>query len=125
MVRAEDTTNRIKLLEVLKATHEVAYLRLFLDYHGLQLLWSWMVDLEDAWLKAEILAVLGILPIPNKTVLKDSKVYDVIERWSKIEDTKSDINNILLITAQLPSLLNQVKKSRLKIVKKLLIQLKK
>lgn len=104
MVRAEDTTNRIKLLEVLKATHEVAYLRLFLDYHGLQLLWSWMVDLEDAWLKAEILAVLGILPIPNKTVLKDSKVYDVIERWSKIEDTKSDINNILLITAQLPSI---------------------
>ncbi|RWS15021.1 uncharacterized protein B4U79_12280 [Dinothrombium tinctorium] len=84
MVRAEDSVNRQKLLEVMKSTQEVAYLRLLLDYHGLQLLWSWMFELEDVWLKAEILEVLEILPIPNKTMLKDSKVLDVVEKWSKL-----------------------------------------
>ncbi|RWS30302.1 putative histone-lysine N-methyltransferase-like protein [Leptotrombidium deliense] len=83
MVRAEDSVNRQKLLQVMKSTQEIAYLRLLLDYHGLQLLWSWMFELEDIWLKAEILEVLEILPIPNKTMLKDSKILDVVEKWSK------------------------------------------
>ena len=87
MVRAEEFPNRVKLLDVLRNTKEVACLRLLLDYHGLQLLWSWMVDLEDVHLKAEIIKVLEVLPIPNKTMLKDSKVYDVIEKWSKSIDS--------------------------------------
>ena len=89
MVRAEDKTNRLKLLEVIRNTQEQACLRLLLDYHGLQLLWSWMVDLEDIDLKSEIIKVLEFLPIPNKTMLKDSKVYDVIEKWSIDKDSES------------------------------------
>ena len=44
-----------------------------------------MVDpsLNDIDLKADIIKVLEILPIPNKTVLKDSKVLDAVEKWSK------------------------------------------
>ena len=104
MVRAEDTPNRTKLLEVLKGTLEIAYLRLFLDYHGLQLLWSWMADLEDVYLKGEILEVLAILPIPNKTVLKDSKVLDVVERWSKqaASEASQRKNGVSSVNAQLP-----------------------
>ena len=66
-------------------TKEPACLRLFLDYHGLSLLWSWMVDvpLGATELKIQILATLKILPITNKTVLKDSKILSVVERWSK------------------------------------------
>ena len=54
-----------------------------MDYHGLQLLWSWMVDTDDAILKASILQILSILPIPNRTVLVDSKVMEMVEKWAK------------------------------------------
>lgn len=82
MVRAEDKQSRFKLLEIIRQTKENACIRLLLDYHGLRLLWSWMVDLEDVHLKAEIIGVLEFLQIPNKTMLKDSKVLEVIEKWS-------------------------------------------
>lgn len=82
MVRAEDMQSRFKLLEIIRHTKENACIRLLLDYHGLRLLWSWMVDLEDAHLKAEIIGVLEFLQIPNKTMLKDSKVLEVIEKWT-------------------------------------------
>ncbi|KAI1292232.1 Histone-lysine N-methyltransferase SETD2 [Halotydeus destructor] len=83
MIRAEDKDNRMKLLSIIKSTPEVAYLRLLLDYHGLQLLWSWMVEQEDPWLQSSILQVLEILPIPNKNILVDSKVLEIVEKWSK------------------------------------------
>ena len=83
MVRAEDMLSRIKLINIIKGTVEIAYLRLLLDYHGLQLMWSWMVEADDNELKAGILEVLEILPIPNKTMLTDSKVYSMVERWSQ------------------------------------------
>ncbi|XP_054168014.1 histone-lysine N-methyltransferase SETD2-like [Oppia nitens] len=93
MVRAEDTASRIKLIDIIKGTIEMTYLRLLLDYHGLQLLWSWMVEVEDNELKSSILELLEILPIPNKTMLTDSKVYAVVERWAQQTDepfVKSD-----------------------------------
>lgn len=103
MVRAEDSSSRRKLLDVIKGTVEVAYLRLFMDYHGLQLLWSWMVDVDDVWLKAEILEILEILPISNKTVLLDSKVLNVVERWSKSSgDENSIVNNVPVDSKALP-----------------------
>lgn len=43
MVRAEDLSSRSQLLKVLQKG-ETACLRLFLDYHGLRLIWSWMMD---------------------------------------------------------------------------------
>ncbi|XP_035204427.1 histone-lysine N-methyltransferase SETD2-like isoform X2 [Stegodyphus dumicola] len=82
MVRAEDFHSREKLLEILLGTSEVACLRLFLDYHGLSLLWSWMAYLTDEKLKEKILRVLKLLPVPNKTLLLDSKVMNVIEKWA-------------------------------------------
>ncbi|XP_074601391.1 SET domain containing 2 [Brevipalpus obovatus] len=96
MVRAEDSSSRQQLLEVLKATQEMAYLRLFLDYHGLQLLWSWMVDLEDVYLKGQILETLTNLPIPHRTALKDSKVLDIVERWSKSTENGNGSESVSL-----------------------------
>ena len=66
----------------------MACLRLFLDYHGLSLIWSWMADCpdKDFNLQREILETLQALPISNKTILKDSKILAMVEKWS----TKSE-----------------------------------
>lgn len=41
-------------------------------------------DSEEAQhFRLEVLKTLNTLPIPNKTMLKDSKIYGVVERWSK------------------------------------------
>lgn len=96
MVRAEDFENRKKLLEIIKNTPEQAYLRLFLDYHGLQLLWSWMVDCEDPWLKSLILDVLEVLPVTNRTMLTESKVFEVVERWAA-PPTDSPIDSLITL----------------------------
>ena len=46
MVRAESEETRLRLLLLLCAAHaNTPCLRLFMDYHGLSLLWSWMADL--------------------------------------------------------------------------------
>lgn len=86
MVRAEDFNSRVMLLRLLQ-TGEPACRRLFLDYHGLRVLWSWMADLgtghENVELKIEILKTLECLPITNKTQLTDSRVLSVVERWTK------------------------------------------
>ncbi|KAJ9595221.1 hypothetical protein L9F63_013482, partial [Diploptera punctata] len=87
MVRAEDLQSRAQLLKLLQGG-EPACRRLFLDYHGLRLIWSWMMDVganksNDGFnLRMEILQTLSKLPIPNKTVLQDSKVMSVVEKWS-------------------------------------------
>lgn len=47
MVRAEDMHSRAKLLRFLR-DGEPACCRLFLDYHGLRLIWSWMIDNRTA-----------------------------------------------------------------------------
>lgn len=95
MVRTEDTSCRMKLLNVINNTQVQVFLRLFLDYHGLQLLWSWMYDADDPWLKASILQVLSILPIPNRTVLVDSKVLDMVQKWTIPEETKPIIPPVI------------------------------
>ena len=106
MVRAEDTASRIKLINIIKGTIEIAYLRLLLDYHGLQLIWSWMVEVDDSELKAQILELLEILPIPNKTMLTDSKVYSVVERWSQqMEEIKDEIKTNFVDKTQSPDVM--------------------
>ena len=82
MLRAEKCDLRMKLINVIMSTIEIAYLRLFIDYHGLQIIWSWMVEAENIELKARLLELLEILPIQNKTMLIDSKVYSIVERWA-------------------------------------------
>lgn len=66
--------------------------RLFLDYHGLKLVHSWMSDVNSSDLllsltfRLEILLTLENLPITNKTMLQDSKVLSTIQRWSTVSE---------------------------------------
>lgn len=63
--------------------------RLFLDYHGLKLLWGWMVDAsslghssDNVQFKIDLLSTLSSLPVPNKTMLLDSKLISIVEKWT-------------------------------------------
>uniref|UniRef100_A0A0C9R0R9 [histone H3]-lysine(36) N-trimethyltransferase n=1 Tax=Fopius arisanus TaxID=64838 RepID=A0A0C9R0R9_9HYME len=88
MVRSREMEDRSRLLKVLQSGVE-ACRRLFLDYHGLRLMWSYMMDVagingEEAQLfRLELVKTLHTLPIPNKTMLIDSKVLGVVEKWSE------------------------------------------
>lgn len=86
MVRAELMDARVRLLALLKES-DLPCRRLFLDYHGLRLLHGWMdvcrhADLmHELKFKKTILEVLEVLPIGNKTILKESKVLAVLLKW--------------------------------------------
>uniref|UniRef100_A0A8D8P4B3 [histone H3]-lysine(36) N-trimethyltransferase n=1 Tax=Culex pipiens TaxID=7175 RepID=A0A8D8P4B3_CULPI len=91
MVRAKDIKSRSRLLTLLQSG-ELPCRRLFLDYHGLRLLYGWICEstesIEDLKFRIQILDTLDHLPIPNKTMLKDSKILQTIEKWAKIEKIK-------------------------------------
>ncbi|TDG43637.1 hypothetical protein AWZ03_009937 [Drosophila navojoa] len=82
MVRAKLLETRLELLGVL--THgELPCRRLFLDYHGLRLLHAWISESgNDYQLRVALIEALESLPIPNKTMLNDSRVYQSVELWS-------------------------------------------
>ncbi|XP_031779694.1 histone-lysine N-methyltransferase SETD2 isoform X1 [Nasonia vitripennis] len=88
MVRSREIQHRTRLLKVIRFG-EQACRRLFLDYHGLRLMWGYMMDVagsstdEVQQFRLEILKTLSTLPIPNRSMLIDSKVLSVIEKWSK------------------------------------------
>ncbi|XP_031343380.1 histone-lysine N-methyltransferase SETD2-like isoform X2 [Photinus pyralis] len=90
MVRATEVSQRTTLLRVLRRG-EFPCRRLFLDYHGLQLIYGWMSDAQQLCstnekqeaLRLGILQTLATLPIPDKTMLQDSKVLPTVELWSK------------------------------------------
>lgn len=70
--------------------------RLFLDYHGLKLLWGWMIDatsagnsLESIQFKIDLLLTLSSLPVPNKTMLMDSKLLSIVEKWAIASESVS------------------------------------
>ncbi|KAK7506668.1 hypothetical protein BaRGS_00002143 [Batillaria attramentaria] len=92
MVRAEKPEHRLSILRIIQDTNEIC-LRLFLGYHGLPLLWSWMVDVglgdaeDDRTLRKEMLSVLKKLPITNRTILKESKIMTIVE---KVSSTNGD-----------------------------------
>ncbi|XP_043235572.1 probable histone-lysine N-methyltransferase CG1716 [Amphibalanus amphitrite] len=90
MVRAEGEAERLTLLELIRTADQPCR-RLFLDYHGLRLLWSWMAsapapqgtnDDEVYRFRRKVLETLATLPIPNKTCLTDSRVLTAVERWA-------------------------------------------
>lgn len=88
-IKAEEVSDRKKLLDIIKATKSEISLRLFVDYHGLEILCLWMRDPEaDCDFKATIIDVLEKLPIPNKTKVVESNVFRMIERWAT-EEPKS------------------------------------
>ncbi|UXI14617.1 uncharacterized protein NH340_JMT00560 [Sarcoptes scabiei] len=122
MLRAEECHLRIQLIDIIMSTIELAYLRLFIDYHGLRIIWGWMVEAEDVYLKARLLGLLEILPIPNKTMLIDNKVYAVVERWAakdspeseqflEIDDEKTNIKEKIVLPTPSTSVSNPISKS--------------
>ncbi|XP_017465977.1 PREDICTED: probable histone-lysine N-methyltransferase CG1716 isoform X1 [Rhagoletis zephyria] len=81
VVRAKLPQTRLNLLKILRNA-EVPCRRLFLDYHGLRLLHGWMCeDGGDMAIRLSLLEALESLPIANKTVLTDSKVYQSVRNW--------------------------------------------
>ncbi|VDI37777.1 histone-lysine N-methyltransferase SETD2, partial [Mytilus galloprovincialis] len=88
MVRSEETQFRIKILKIIQECSDRNCLRLFLDYHGLELLWTWMADKTEECqeLKVQILTILKDLPINTKNMLKDSKILSLVQRWAGRED---------------------------------------
>uniref|UniRef100_A0A6P6XRU4 [histone H3]-lysine(36) N-trimethyltransferase n=1 Tax=Dermatophagoides pteronyssinus TaxID=6956 RepID=A0A6P6XRU4_DERPT len=85
MLRADKFSLRIQLIDIIMSTLELAYLRLFIDYHGLRIIWGWMIEAENVDLKARLLGLLEVLPIPHRTMLTDCKVLEVVERWAAID----------------------------------------
>jgi len=88
MVRSRELEHRTRLLRLIQSGEQPCR-RLFLDYHGLRLIWSYVMDIatneseEAQQFRLEVLKTLNTLPIPNKTMLMDSKIYGVVERWAK------------------------------------------
>ncbi|XP_037032827.1 probable histone-lysine N-methyltransferase CG1716 isoform X2 [Bradysia coprophila] len=98
MVRAKMLDARSKLLNILR-NGEIACRRLFLDYHGLKLLHTWMCDAvtknaQQEWgFRLEILETLDVLPIPNKNMLQDSKVIVVVQKWANTKSMKESVKS--------------------------------
>ncbi|TDG50358.1 hypothetical protein AWZ03_003263 [Drosophila navojoa] len=81
MVRAKLLQSRLQLLGVL-TRGELPCRRLFLDYHGLRLLHAWISESgSDKQLRLALLESLESLPIPNRTMLNDSRIYQSVELW--------------------------------------------
>lgn len=97
MVRAKEPQQRSKLLKLLRHG-EFPCRRLFLDYHGLRLMHGWMTETQQLAnedkkyesLRLELLQTLATLPIPNKTMLQDSKVLATVEKWAVNEKDTAD-----------------------------------
>ena len=101
MVRATEVNTRITLAGLLRSA-DTPCRRLFLDYQGLKILSTWMIGLgwalQDLELKIAIEDALAGLNVPHKTMLVDSKVWQVITRWSTgnlltPEDVESEQNS--------------------------------
>lgn len=83
MVRAKLLQTRLQLLGVL-TRGELPCRRLFLDYHGVRLLHAWFNESEsNNQLRLALLEALESLPIPNRTMLNDSRVYQSVQAWSE------------------------------------------
>ncbi|EDW82541.2 uncharacterized protein Dwil_GK25076 [Drosophila willistoni] len=82
MVRAKLITTRLQLLGVL-TRGEMPCRRLFLDYHGLRLLHAWISESgNDDQMRLALVDALEVLPIPNRTMLNDSRVYQSVQMWA-------------------------------------------
>nr|CAH7738465.1 unnamed protein product [Callosobruchus chinensis] len=100
MVRAKEPQQRAKLLRVLRKG-ELPCRRLFLDYHGLRLIHGYMIDAQHLVMadkkfesqRLEMLQTLAVLPIPNKTMLQDSKVLPTVELWSTAKELTSPLDS--------------------------------
>lgn len=44
-------------------------------------------SLESVQYKLDLLSTLSSLPVPNKTMLMDSKLLSIVERWSVVSES--------------------------------------
>ena len=85
-IKAEEVDERRKLLDIIKATKSSNSLKLFLDYHGLEIICLWMRDPHAGDdFKTTIIEILERLPITSKTKVVESNVYRMVERWATEE----------------------------------------
>lgn len=97
VVRAKSVESRSSLLKIL-ISGELPCRSLFLDYNGLRLLHNWMCDISvknsiaELCLCVELMDVLSLLPITNKTVLRDSKVLERVEKWKNLDIEKKKLS---------------------------------
>lgn len=120
MVRAKEMAPRLQLLKLLQHGEEPCR-RLFLDYHGLRLIHGWMTDItslndpDNLIFRLEILKALNLLPIKNKTILQDSKVLSIVEKWSN--SSKTEVTSPTDSDANSPNvdMVQNVTKSEIKI----------
>jgi [histone H3]-lysine36 N-trimethyltransferase len=89
--------NRVKTIEArsrmitILITGAEPCLRLFMDYRGLTFLYNWMSEINvkssipDLEIALELMKALTLLPISNKTILKNSKILDRMEKWKNLD----------------------------------------
>lgn len=93
MVRAKGRRAQVALLRLLRDA-DLPCRRLFLDYRGLRLIAPWCNDaaLDFRW---EMLQTVDRLPIPNKTIVQESRFLTMIERWLSSSAEQPD-NNVFI-----------------------------
>ncbi|XP_046961322.1 probable histone-lysine N-methyltransferase CG1716 [Vanessa cardui] len=84
VVRAKTRRAQAALLRLLRDAH-LPCRRLFLDYRGLRLLAPWCADAPLPF-RLEMLLTVDRLPIPNKTMVQESRFFTIVERWLSSTD---------------------------------------
>lgn len=79
VVRAKTRRAQRALLRLVRDA-DLPCRRLFLDYRGLRLLAVWCADAPLRF-RLELLRTVDRLPVPNKTVVHESRFFPVLERW--------------------------------------------
>ncbi|CAB3250495.1 unnamed protein product [Arctia plantaginis] len=88
VVRAKTRRAQCSLLRLLRDA-DLPCRRLFLDYRGLRLLAPWCTDAPLDF-KLEMLLTVDRLPIPNKTMVQESRFFTIVERWLSAADQPQD-----------------------------------
>lgn len=87
MLQVSDINTQMTLINLMKDAADPCK-RLFLDYHGLKIIYNQYMS-ELGWTKKElelkiaVLELFATLNIPNKTILMESKVWQAVNRWAK------------------------------------------
>ena len=86
LVRTTDYVSRLNLLKLM-INADSPCKRLFIDYQVLKILSGKFSDLgfglKDLDMKLTVEDLLSRLPIPNRTMLDESKIWHIVSRWAK------------------------------------------
>lgn len=90
VVRAKNLEARSTLLDILKNGDKPCR-QLFIDYNGLKLFYNyWMNEINmknasEIKFCIKLIEVLDILQVKNKTIVRDSKVMLMMEKWKNLD----------------------------------------